>query len=257
MEYGEIEEVFKAAHMPRTVEQLRAAVGIESAELIAGIKGDLDEATAVEQARDFYAEDISRWVSSRGDLEADMLLAQRHRYTQSWAFAQIIISRQDMEIEDIAIPEVDPDTLTRICIANAELGSLVADLMGRLHTPDLDQFDRHPSYYVFKELSEVLDHAKAPEMAMSGRRLRHVERLEALLEYMGEANTVTATWGDPNALLRKSVENIVWLVQNIHQAHHESGGDWRTCSQGTCNSVEHVLGQAGCDKNLNAIPVVP
>lgn len=259
MDYTEIEEVFRAAHMPRTVEQLRSAVGIEAAELIAGIKGDLDEQTAIEQARDFYAEDISRWVGTQGNLEADMLLSQRSRYTQSWAFAQIIIARQESEIEDIAIPEVDPDTLTRICIANAELGSLVAELVGKVTAgPEIDF--PHPSRQVFSDLAKVLDHAKAPDITTSGRHLSCVERLEALLEIHEEALSFEPkpipNYANPNELLQKAGENIIWLVQNIHQSHHqENSGLWQNCLQGTCGSAGHILAQIGYDKSLCAIPV--
>jgi hypothetical protein len=257
MNYGEIEEVLKEHGQNSMIEQLREAIGREAVDLMAGFD-KLTEETAIAQARDFYATDISRWLEEGGMLDAKALLEHRSRYSQSWAFAAIIESLQQKEIEEIAIPEVDPDTLTRICIANAELGSLVADLIGRIHAP-VESDHPHPSYNIFRDLAKVLDHAKAPDKATSGRYLSCVERLEALLEQMEDGQMVSnqpTAWADPGALMMKALENICWLVANIHQAHHKSGGEWRTCSEGTCNSVAHILAQSGHDKNLQPIPVL-
>lgn len=260
MQYSEIEEALKEHGQNSMIEQLREAVGREAVDLMAGFE-NLSQSTAIAQAREFYAVDISRWLNDGGQLVATDLLEKRARYSQSWAFAAIINGLQQKEIEEIAIPEVDPDTLTRICVANAELGSLVVELTGRLQDSGDEDIRPRPSLETFKELSKVLDHFKAPEITTSGRQLRPVERLEALLEEMDIAKCLAPkdppAWADPNALMMKAMENICWLVANIHSAHHESGGDWRTCSQGTCNSVAHILAQSGYDKNLQPIPVVP
>ena len=65
-------------------------------------------------------------------------------------------------------------------------------------------------------------------------------------------------------LLKNAVQNMCWMADTIHQAHHdtvpETNGDfitWKTCTKGVCGSIEHMLAQAGFDKDLNPIPVRP
>jgi hypothetical protein len=65
-------------------------------------------------------------------------------------------------------------------------------------------------------------------------------------------------------LLKKAAENMRWMANNIHTAHHmdpvrdpDANFMWQACSKGVCASMEHMLAQIGFDKDLNPIPVRP
>ena len=54
--------------------------------------------------------------------------------------------------------------------------------------------------------------------------------------------------------LRDLARNVTWVCQCVHNAYHQ-GADvsWKECSLGVCGSMEHILFQAGFDKELNPI----
>jgi hypothetical protein len=64
-------------------------------------------------------------------------------------------------------------------------------------------------------------------------------------------------------LLKKAVENMVWMANYVHQAYHFAADEptskprWQDCSRGLCGNMEHMLAQTGFDKDLNSIPVRP
>lgn len=67
-------------------------------------------------------------------------------------------------------------------------------------------------------------------------------------------------------IVRKAAQNLIWLAARVHEAHHArpdsdpwTGPDdsWRECNRGVCASMEYMLGQAGFDKNLKPVPVMP
>jgi hypothetical protein len=261
MTYGEIEEVFKEYHYTTTIVQLREAVGVEATALQEGLNAHLGEEASIEQAREFFAEDISRWLAEGGNLCADSLLAKRLRYSQSWAFAAIIDGLQRKEIEDIAMPEVDPDTLTRICLANAELGSKLVEVM-----------NNPPGHAeVLQDITDIvraLDAADAPKFAaLTERGLAPVERLEALLENVMEARShnqpsVACDECPVHELDTKKLScHMVWIAMTVHNGHHVDVEpvvpDWRQCTMGICGSMEQMLGEVGLDKDLKERVRIP
>lgn len=290
MKYNEIEEILKESGQNSAIEQLRAAVGEEALDLKRGVKGDLDEATAVEQAREFFAEDISRWINDGGGPDPQTLINLRARYAKSWAFAQIVHNLLRNEVDDLDVPSVDPDTIVRVCLANAELGSKLVELIGTAQ-----QAARAAEYrFALETLSKLLDSIKAPEMAMphGHRKLAIWERFEEVIgeletlrenqpvdippeiEHLaklheGEIETAfeemrnVATVAQDNAkkcleLLKKSARNLCWAAQTIHEVHaNGEKGRWRDCSKGVCGSMEHMLAAIGFDKDLNDVPVIP
>jgi hypothetical protein len=283
MKYNEIEEVLKNHGQNSAVEQLRAAVGDEALELTKGIRGDLDEATAVEQAREFFAEDINRWMTDGGDPDPQSLIGMRARYAKSWAFAQIIHNLLVADADEIEVPAVDPDTLVRICLANAELGTKLVEMIGS------SQEAAHSAQMAnaIETISKLLDAAKAPTLAAphGHRKLAIWERLEAVMEELEEMRSApaadptvpgadaenevleemrrVATVAQDNAkvcleLLKTGAENLCWMAQSIHQGHHtDEPGTWKECSKGVCGSMEHMLSQLGFDKDLGEIERVP
>ena len=64
-------------------------------------------------------------------------------------------------------------------------------------------------------------------------------------------------------LLKTAASNMCWMAEKIHQAHHMRPDDddahftWQACGKGICGSMEHMLAQAGFDKDLKPIPVRP
>ena len=180
MNYTEIEEVLRDHGKATAIEQLRAAVGQEALELKDGLQNSLDEVTAVEQARTFFAEDISRWMVDGGNLEPDIMIeSRRGRYVASWAFAQVIYELKDSGGNVIEIPEVDPDTLIQICLANATMGSKLVELVEMVH----ENSHVNGLAEAIETMDRSLTGAGAPTNAPNGhRKLAIWERLESLIE---------------------------------------------------------------------------
>jgi len=66
----------------------------------------------------------------------------------------------------------------------------------------------------------------------------------------------------PEDLLKTAAFNMCWMADRVHQAHHPSAtpadpGTWKICHKGICASMEYMLGQAGYDKDLKPVPVLP
>jgi hypothetical protein len=277
MKYQEIEELLRDRGMNSAVEQLRSAVGEEALALTKGLKGDLKEDVAVEQAREFYAEDISRWIAEGGDPDPETLIGMRSRYTKSWAFAQIIHNLLISDQEDIAIPDVDADTLVKICLANAELGTKLVELIGATERASKAQRLEE----ALEGMSRLLDSARAPVLASphGQRKLAPWERLEALveeLEGLRESRVAPANDEEASELYRQQAlagqdhirvleelvllgaKNLCWMAEKIHQTFHvEEPGSWRECSKGVCGSMGHMLAQVGFSKELEQIERVP
>jgi len=90
MTYEEIEMLLWKRDHRSTVETLRTAILEEAAALGEVPRLQRNLPSRMEDARAFYAEDISAWLASGEDIRADSVLAVRERYAKSWAFAQVI-----------------------------------------------------------------------------------------------------------------------------------------------------------------------
>jgi len=263
MNYAEIEKVLKENGQNSTIEQLRAAVGEEANELSQGMKNKLDEATAVEQAREFYAEDITRWMSDNLEPDPELLIGMRARYAKSWAFAQIINNLLGADEEELEVPSVNADTLVRLCLSNAEMGSKLVELIDSL------QQAAHANQLAnaVGMANTVLNQANAPKLAPGGKRKLAIwERVECLVEELQELRDRPGAIEEKriydilSAVIKTGAANLIWMAQTTHQSYHTEDGDsesWRECSKGVCGSMEHMLGQLGFTKDMKERVRIP
>lgn len=261
MNYAEIEKVLKDHGQNSTIEQLRHAVGEEATELKNGLKNGVDYPVAVEQARDLYAEDITRWMSDNLEPDPDLLIGMRARYAKSWAFAQIINNLLGAEEEELEVPSVNADTLVRLCLSNAEMGSKMVEMIDTLQRgAHADQLANAISM-----ANATLNQANVPKLAVGGKRKLAIwERVECLVEEVQElrdrpgAIEEKRIYDTLSAVIKTGAENLIFAANQIHQAHHsDAAPNWRECARGICGSMEHMLGQLGFTKDMKERPRIP
>lgn len=262
MTYEEIEDLFKKHGQNSKIERLRVAVGEEATELreLATLPELSDSSlysmeTRNKMAREYYAEDITKWLNSGGSPDPEELLGRRSRYVNSWAFAQMIRGPEHEENDEEETVSVEDAVLLRICDANSRLGLAFVEMVDRWH----DNQGRAEDSMAVNRIQEALDAADVPRFHKLGRRKLGVwERVESALvklrELLLDGNTKSTDCCNCQLLranVRKTADNMVWMAERVHQGHHTGPGGWKECDTGICGSMEQMLGEVGFDKDLN------
>jgi len=183
MTYEEIESLLKEHGQHRIIERLRVAVGEEAGEITK--EGDQ---LRLAQAREYYAEDISEWLTGNKGLEPDprTLLDHRSRYVESWAFAEIIrpfYAPDDPEEEEPEEMPIGDQVLLRICDANSQLGLALVGSSQRIEVLS----KAASATLIVDRIKEALDSAGAPVYnELGNRKLEVWERVEAILVKLKE-----------------------------------------------------------------------
>ena len=256
MTYEEIERALKKLGRASTIQSLRAAVGEEGLALHQGIM-QLKEDEGVEKAREFYAEDITKFLDGEMELDPEALIGMRDRYAKAWAFAEIIGRSQDEDEDEDEWTEASVDVMvTKLCLANTELSVKMADMVDQFMkaraTVDLTD--------TVRAIMASLDSVKAPSMTELGNRdLNVLERVEAVLVEWKELRAqvrgdACGNCHSAEAAATDMAEIATFAVEINHNGDsHHNEGHWTKCAVHPCSRLVAYLNQVGLQRLLEPV----